>query len=437
MPNNTPVTSIRSNSIPQGGVTALQSVPPEQMPVEIAQLLDSMTPVMTRFRESSSPQNVKLGSMSFTEAGDEDSIRITSLGLGWRIRSHHAVEFLVSNSATTASVVNISKAFPYDLLANTNVQINGGTSTYSASGRSGLVVYGRTHRGFFTPQNNALNQALVRVSFGAGLTPTASSELTFSGYDSFSIAASTSDATLQVDFYTFEKLAYSEDTLLGALPLQNNSVYATVTRKLISSFTGKDASRPFYVAAGVPATTTVTLKSYNVDQWYDYWSVPNNPALYAPMVNNSYQIQEQQNLTAQSTGQEGFVYDLPQNQFAIAAHIFGRDSANNPMAWDALDPIRIVYNGGSLIPVVMDAGNTRSWQFGVYGADIMAIPGYRLWDGDATTDNITLSDEAGWINTYQAASPQLVADVADAASVPLNLSVTREVVIAGAVKTIG
>lgn len=437
MANRQPLTSIRSNSIPAGGVASLQAVAPEQIPAEIAQLLQSMTPIMQQFRENSAPMTVKLGSMTFENPGDDDSIRITSVGLGWRIRSHHSVTFNFSNSAASAVTVNLSGHFPFNLLANTNIQINGGTSTYSASGPSGLVVYGRNRRGFFAPQNNGLSQALCRITVGAGLTLTQSSLFSFSGYSSVSVAASTENAQMTIDFYTFEKVAYNEDTLLGALPLQNNSVYAQLTRTLASSFIGSQPNIPMYVTGGVPSTLTVTLANYEVEQYYDFWSVPNNAQLYAPMVNNSYQVQEQKNMTVNATGSEAMTYDFPQNQFLVAAHILGRDGNNNPLAWNALPLARIVYNGSSIIPVVMDADTTRSEQYADYGADIFAIPGYRLWDGDATTDSITMSDEAGWVDTYNAATPQMVNDVATTVVTPITYSVTREVVIAGAVQTIG
>ena len=70
----------------------------------------------------------------------------------------------------------MSNHFPYNLLQNTQVQINGGETTYSASGRAGLAVWGRDRGSFFAPAPAlaGLNRALLpTITFGANLTPTA------------------------------------------------------------------------------------------------------------------------------------------------------------------------------------------------------------------------------------------------------------------------
>lgn len=432
-----PLTSIRSNSMPAAGVTSLQSVAPEQVPAEIAALVSELNSVITRFREASADMSISLDQAIYKAPGDSKSVRITSVGLGYRIRSHHQAILNVSNSAGAASVLQVSPYFPHNLIAGTNIQINGGTSVYSASGKAGLAVYGRTKRGFFTPFNNGLSPAICRVTWGAGITATASALFSFSGVSSISVAAGTVNAAVTADFYTFEKVAYSRDSLLGALPLQNNSVYAQLTRQLVGSLTGVDQTAPFYVVAGFPVTTTVTINSFTTDSKYDFWSVPSDPGLYAPMVNNSYQVQEAANLTAGATGANALKYDIPTNQFLVATHLFAVDRNNAPLGWADLSKRQLMYNGGSIIPVVQDAGTTRADQYAVYGADLGAIPGYNLWDGDATTDQITDTDEAGWVDAYHAATPQLVSDVAANVQAPITYSVTREIIVAGAVQTVG
>jgi hypothetical protein len=50
---------------------------------------------------------------------------------------------------------------------------------------------------------------------------------------------------------------------------------------------------------------------------------------------------------------------------------------------------------------------------------------------------IQSADQAGWIDTYMAATPQLVGDITAGLLTPLTLSITRESVVAGAVQVIG
>ena len=434
----TNTTSIRSNSMPTGGATATQPVSPTLTPADIQALLAAMTPAIEQFRQASSPLSVALNQQQLTN-GQEDSIRISSVGLGYRTISEHNVTIPLDNTATTAQVIDISPYFPYNLLANTSVQINGGATSYSVDGQNGLFVALRGKRGAFLPSSTgvSLSPALCRVTFGTGITPTASSGFSLSGYSSISVAATTS-TSITLTFYTFEKLAMSRNTLLGALPLQNNQVYATLSRRIVANVVGTSALSPLYVSGGVPSTLTYSAMD-TINTTYKFWSVPSNPALYTDMITNSYQVLQQPKNPVNSNGVGALVYNIPQNQYLTALHLLVNDSTGAYPEPDTLfTKYTLQYNGGAIIPTLEYGQRHRAESYLDYGADVGgSLPGYFLWDGNNTTDDVNTSDEAGWMDAYSAASPQVVADIATNFSTPGNFSVTREAIVAGSVQTIG
>lgn len=439
------ITSLRSNPMPAQGSAATQPVPPNQSPASVQELVDYLTPAISRFRSVSSPLTVPLDTITFGGLGDQKQVRIASVGLGERIVSWHTAVINLANSNAGAQTVTFSAHFPWNLLANSAIQINGGETTYSASGRAGLAVWARDRNGFwqpYAPGGGGLPPALVNMSVGANLTlnlqpATAAAFTTFSGGLTVSVAA-TSNGNLTVNWATVEKLAHSRDTLLGALPLQNNSTYATLTRNSVGALSSTSATNqttPFYNAG---AQITATLTSYTVLQQYDFWGIPSDPSVYQPLIENSYQVIEAKGMTAAATGATAIAYNIPQNLYLTAAHVFANDNNGaNLVAPTAFTRMALQYNAGSVIPVVRFPERHRAMQYADYEGDLGLIPGYRLWDGHNTAELLPISDDAGWVDTYAAAEPQLVFDLAAATVTPVTYSVTREAIIAGAVQQLG
>ncbi|MGH7877512.1 MAG: hypothetical protein ACRENM_07560, partial [Candidatus Dormibacteraceae bacterium] len=228
------IQSIQSNPIPQGGVAAMQPIAPNQVPASIAVLVQQLMPQIAAFRAASSPLSVPLETMQIAGLGQEADIRLKSVGLGYRVRSYHTVVINIANTNAAAQTVTLSPHFPYNLITNTAIQINGGETTYSASGRAGLMAFARTRPGFFQPQPGAagLNASWCNMTLSAGgtFTAAAASAYSFSGQASISVGATT-NTNLTINFVTFEKLAHGRDTMIGALPLQNNQTFATLTMR--------------------------------------------------------------------------------------------------------------------------------------------------------------------------------------------------------------
>lgn len=444
------ITSIRSNPMPANGTAATQPVPPNQTPASVAELVDFLTPAISRFRAMSSPLKVPLETLTFTGLGDQRQARIASVGLGERIVSVHTAVINLANSAAGAQTVNVSPHFPYNLLASSAVQINGGETTYSASGRAGLAVWARDRAGFWEPASTGgfgLSPALVQTTAGANLTPTNATNpfQTWTGINTISVAA-TANGNLTVTWVTVEKLAHSRDTLLGALPLQNNSTFATLTRQVASTLVTTSATNaqvPFFNAG---ANISASLTSYTCQQLYHFWGIPSDPSVYQPLIENSYQVIEQRGLSAAGTGAGAFTYNVPQNLYLAALHIFANDNGGANLAPSGgvtaatandFTRLSLQYNAGSVIPVVEFPERARALQFADYGADVACVPGYRLWDGHNTAELLTISDDAGWVDTYAAAEPQLVVDLRTGLTTPIAFTVTREAIVAGAVQQLG
>jgi hypothetical protein len=445
------VTAVRSNSQPAAGVASLQPAPPTPLPTSIEQLVEYLTPAITAFRRASVPMSTELdegslGNSSTSGLGQTSTVRIDNVGLGYRIVREHTDTYVFANTDTAAATVDISPWMPFNIINRNTIQLNGGATTFSASGPATFVTGLRTRRGAMAAAiGSGVSAALVRVTAGSALTLTAATGPSASGYKSISVAASTTagaSSTLTVTWYEIIRLAHSRNDLLGSLPLQNNKVFAQLittsnSTGLSSSSTAQDA--PFYNSSN----SGLTLSSYygTIKSTYKFWAVPTNPALYAPLVQNSFQINEQTSITTQSGGSGAFTYDIPQNTYLIAMHLFTRGTngaytvENTSLA--GLTKAQIQYNGGSVIPVTFRSGRHRAEQWADYGDDMYQLAGYLLWDGSNTSDDLTESDQAGWIDTYYAASPQLVGDVDANVSTPLTTSVTREVLVPGAVQVVG
>ncbi len=440
------ILSLQSNAQPAGGTTATQPVAPPLTSQDIEQLVEQLTPAVTKFREQSSPLKVACEVNVTMNLGGQVPTRLPSVGLGVRLITHWNVVYSFVNAATSAQAVNVGNAWPYNHVASTQIQINGGATIYSADGLGTFAVMTRNRPGAWQYSTGsgfglALSKALVKVTVGSNITgvTNASGNGNFSGIASFNVSASAT-GTLTVDFWTVEKLALDRQSLLGLLPAQNNSTYATVTRSVVGAAVGASSNQqfPFSTAGAVPGTLTVTAVT-TVSSTYDFWSVPSDPGLYQEMVQNSYQVQQQKSISVPVTGAAALTYNIPQNQFLVAAHIWGFDGNNALMAADVggISLLRLVYNAQAIQPVQHFADRERAAQFLDYDDDRQFIGGYRFWDGEDTTEMIQVADQAGWIDTYAAATPQLVGDIAATAVTPLTISITRESVVAGAVQVVG
>jgi hypothetical protein len=459
--------------MPMGGPTAQQAVTPigNMTPADIAALVDQLVPAVQKFRASSTIEPATLNQSTWANQGDQVVTQIASVGLGIRVQSRHHFAITLKNAGTAAETVTLSSYFPYNLINNTSVSINGGATVYSASGPGGLVVAGRRKRGFFRLTGDsgvgpAMNpgQCLVNVGANGTITNSAAGDMPsqLSGIRSISIAGSSS-CVITADFNTTEWFVLDEESFLGALPLQNNSTYAILTRTLAPTFvstSADDMTFPFYIAGADVTVNDGTAGHFtgNTAMQYHFASVPTDASLYTAIVSNSYQVVEQPGILG-TAAVGGLTYNIPQNMYLVALHRFLKDGENSYVMFGngqagsqtARDPDSVYltavnqsnkrviqYNGGSVIPVVQFPYRTRGRQHQQYDADLMALAGYLLWDGEDTSNDLqAATDNMGWIDCYNVASPQSVEDLGASINGTPSATFVREVVVAGSVSVVG
>lgn len=462
-------TAIRDNSMPGAGMTATQPAQPvgQTVPTDVQALVEQLTPIQQRFRAQSTFIRVAQPQQSFTALGQQLQAQVSNVGLAVRVWTEWNVTITVANGATSAETFNVSPNFPYNLILNTSLLINGGAASYSAGGIATLARMLRKRRGSGRQQfigvmssapagswGPALDYSLLRVALGSNLTGTNNNTTQpyLSGIKSVSVAGSAStNNTITMTFITCEWLVLDIDSLVGALPLQNNATFTSLSRQIqgalnVATANRDDLNAPFY---GAGADLTFTLTACTADYLYEFASVPQDPSLYQGLIANSYQVQEVQKFTVATTGVEAFSYNIPQNQFAVALHILARDGngavvpgygqllTNGLSPTVGLNDLKIVYNAASVRPILQKPNRERAAQFLTYDYDPFILPGHRLWDGEDSSDDINAADQMSWLDCYSTATPQLLIDVGSGVTTSLVSNIAREAVIAGAVQQVG
>lgn len=445
-------------SIPPGGMTATQPVTPAgtTTPSDIMAAVEALTPIQARFRQQSTFLMVALPQASFTAPGlgQPVAVQLSNVGLAVLLMTEWNAVITVANSATNAATFTVSPQFPLNMIANTQIQINGGAAIYNVSGVNDYNIWTRNRlgskriqtyqQGWAAALGISMNPAILQVNtLGSNLTVTNSTAIAtkLSGVASVSVAGSASTLnTWTLRWVTFERIVLDLDSLIGAPPLQNNQTFVQVTRQLVGALSGtrNDLQVPFYSAAG---SLTFTLTSCTADTTYMFASVPPDAGLYQALVANSFQSQEQRNFTTQVTGSEAFSYPIPTNNYVVALHnqavdtngasILGYDSTSG------FGLLKLVYAGNSIIPVRDFPYRQRAWDYYTHAVDPYTVGGYRLWDGEATSDSINASDNMGWLDTYNTSQPTELMDVGASASTPLTSNIAREVVLTGNVQQVG
>lgn len=464
-------TAIQSNPIPPGGTTGTQPVAPagSMTPAEIVALVESLQGIQARFRQMSTFMRVALDQASFTAVGQQKPTKISNVGLGVAVVTEWNVTITVANATSSTftqnAAFNVSPWFPFNLIQNTQVQINGGATVYNAGGISDYLVSTRQRKGSRRPifwgayaagPNNVygpqIDLSTLRIVLGSNLFGTGTSAgstgleetgspFAVSGIQQIDAAASAAtNNTITVTFLTYEKLAFDRDSLLGALPLQNNATFIQILRQIAAALSGtrNDLNMPFY---NLGAQLTLTLTTCTADSTYIFASVPDDPSLYTSIIRNSYQVQEGTNFSQTSTGTQALKFTFPQNTLAVAAHFICVDSTGKVLlAYDATNGfgnLVLSYNAGTVLPVTQWPQRERFLQYYAYDADPYWTPGCRWWDGEDTADDINATDNMGWLDTYSTANPQILIDVGASASTNLTYNVCREIVVAGVVQQVG
>lgn len=398
------MTVVRQN---QGTLPTSQAPSGAVIPSELAALVDYMQPVISKFRDNSSPLNLMLDTKEI-KIGSSATFRISSTGLGERTIHKVVGQIALKNTAAAAQVVTLSPEFPFNIINSVNTQINGNTSISNASPLAYVMEMARRNRNL---PLNPMDKRMLKLTAGANLTLTAG-QPSFSGYTSLSIAANQT-GILNIEFYFEVPYCYNKDTLIGLLPLQNNSTFATIAYIAATSMIGDSPASPLYVSAGVPATLSydVNNSSLSATPRYDFWSVPPDFTLYQSLILNSFQIIEQPGNTFSSTGTGGLKFQFPLNSYLMAAQFITRNASGALVdTTSVFDAIRLEYNG-NVTPFKTDMGIHAFNQFSDYGQNQFNLFGTVMWDGTNTGDQLNFSDSTGWVDLYNTSNPTFYGDI--------------------------
>lgn len=416
----------------QGNMVSGQMPNISSLPPDLQQLVDAMQPMVQQFRNVSSPLYV-LPDPQVLTIGKTTSFRIQSTGLGTRMLHTVKGSIALVNGAGAAQAISFSKEFPYSLLPNVNTSINGNTSITNASAFAYLMEMVRRYRNI---NINPMSARLCSVTAGANITLTAGAN-TLSGYSGASIAAS---STGIINFtFSFEvPYTLNRSTMIGALPLQNASTYAQVVYTTPTAIMGTDAGSPIYVAGAIPGTLTYSpaLSSYNVNERYDFWGVPDNAAYYQEFILNSFQVIEQTANILSSTGAGAFKFQFPLNSYLLANTVILRDSSNNLVnVNNVVQNLYQQYNS-NMTPFKSDLANHEFDQYLFYNNDWSQY-GVVLWDGMASSDVINQADNAAWVDLYNTSNPTFIMDIITGAiTLPATYSMVRVQIVPSDVQVV-
>lgn len=435
-------TSIRSNAVPQGGVTATTDATQGRALLPDTFTLKRMSEI---FMEASEQNVIQLNQQTLIP-GQAVNFMINNVGLGESLELWVEGSISIANaSADTDQVLNVSTEFPFNLMSNINVQFNGQTVIINMSGYEALGIMAKRSKGIilgaaasagaaFMQPLARIDKSLAYLTAGANVTFATGNKLC--GVDTITVTKNTT-GVINFGFYLEIPFTIRKDLLMGLIPMQNNSVYCNVALTC-PSILGSTAASPLY--GTIAATTTVSTTAMTVYPHYDFWAipVPNNAQLYAYLVSHSYMLLSQGSNPIAKTGAEAFQYGMPNNYYLLSLLATVRYStsalADIYHATTGLDNIYLNYNGTARI----DRRKTRA-RFArdvYYRRGISSLPGQFILDlTDADTDSNGLNTTK-WLNMYQANNPMLVGDVQSGFATAGSFSVLREQLVPANVQLI-
>lgn len=435
-------TSVRSNSVPMAGATATTTG-------QASPLLPSSEGIRAAseaFMESSD-FNVAVQNTVGLIPGSTSILTVQSVGLGSALDLFVSGTISFTNTGAAAQTISLSPEFPYSLLKNVLVQVNGQTVIVSCSGYSLLTINAKRYKGFYgaraagggTSNDSqlrcSLDPSIAYVTAGANVTLNNSSNTgCLTGVSSITVAAN-STGVLNVGMYLKIPFTLRDDILLGMIPLQNNSVNFTVSFTA-PTILGTNANSPCYVSGGVPATLSNAANALSIKPTYNFWAIPtpNNPQAYGYFVSNSYILTETSN-TVSTTGSQALKYQMPNNYLLASLLLTLRDSSGNLLNIpNSIDNPYLNYNNTAQVDK-MDIQTKMAKQSIFYEAPATPIGQY-LYDMTDVSYLANGTNTAKWLNMYLANNPTFIADVQSGISVPISYSVLREQIVPAQVQLV-
>lgn len=409
-------TSVRENTVPQGG--AVNPV------AQASGLLLPDTPILKQaaqvFHEQSEQNYLVLDTQNLTP-GNQTMIKLQNVGLG------ESVEFWIEgtikavNAEAATKDINLPYEFPFNLIANIQTMFNGKVALNNLDGfqllalmlkrqpksdfarafRNSGTRIDTTNTGGQSPGNNlTLSEKLAYIYSQDKTKATLTAGEGLTGVNNITIAASQT-GYINFGFYLRLPFVLREDLPLGLIPMQNNSIYATVTF-LVNTINN-------FIQNVDTVNVTVTLENVKITPVYNFWAIPADVRVYQFFVNNSYILSSYPKNAITSTGSKALKFNFPNNYWLLAALFTIRNTSGVLQdIYSVIENPHLVYNG--TITVDLSPIKARvAREFYDYGREMPK--GILLFDGTMGVDrDVNNTDTSKWLNMYQANNPVYYAD---------------------------
>lgn len=455
------VTSIRDNTVQAGGATNPAGYDSSVASVKMTRLQE--TAYIERFRDVTDFNVIDQAPVKIT-AGEESTFKINNIGFLKSSKLEVNGSFTITNSSGSAATLSVANDFPFNVISRVVSQFNGGTTTHSATpytlfaldmkrnpGKK-FVDYERDPASITVSTsialaaiNGYLNKALPSDLVSVKITGTGSSTFSvqsgkYNSLTGITAISMPNSATLKFDFTCTIPVnyTYSDDLLYGLIPLQNNSVFLE-TKLIGNSVISTNYASCLYASS----ISGLAVSDYNVNviPHNEFFSVPSvqdgGTELYDQLIRYNYIITDQNVTVNSSAPDDALSYIIPNNAYLASVLLTVRQSSNKQLQEinGILEKVFIDYNGTAVV-----RKNTLKYDLMKFAT--MYNDGLPFGYGQFIKDfaNIGGNENSGcwadFLDLYSANSPTLKSGVTLPSSNPVDVLITREMVVPTAVNVI-
>lgn len=453
------ITSIRDNSVQKGGATNPAGFDSSVASVKMSRLTE--TAYIERFRDVTDFNVIDQAPVKIN-AGEEATFKINNIGFLKSTKAEVNGSFTLT--ASGSATVNVASDFPFNVINRVVSQFNGGTTTHSATPYNLVALdlkrnKGKKYENFervatnitttssvaLTAINGYLNRALPADLVRVSITGTGSPTFTVQSGKYNNITGITAISMANGDSLTFNfsftipvNYTYSDELLYGLIPLQNNSVF--LETKLIGNTV---LSTNYASCLYASALTNLAVSGYNVNviPHNEFFSVPSvtdgGVELYSELIRYNYIITDQNVTVNSSAPDDALSYIIPNNAYLSSILLTVRQASNKQLqeVKGILEKVFIDYNGTAVV-----RKNTLNYDLMKFATEYDG--GLPFGFGQFLKDfaNIGGKENSGvwadFLDLYSANSPTLKSGVTLPSSNPVDVLITREMIVPTSVNVI-
>lgn len=456
-----PITSIRDNTVQQGGATNPAGYDNSVASVKMSRLTEEA--YIERFRDVTDFNVLDQAPISLS-AGEESTFKINNIGFLKSTKAEVNGSFTIT--ASGAATIEVPNDFPFNIISRVVSQFNGGTTTHSATPYNLFALdlkrnkgkkfedYERTASAITTTSsvalsaiNGYLNKAISSDLLNLNITGTGTPTFTVQSGKYNSLTGITSITMANGQSLTFNftltipiNYTYSDSLLYGLIPLQNNSVFLE-TKLIANSVISSYYSSCLYADSTSRANVAVSAYNVNVIPHNEFFSVPSvtdgGVELYSELIRYNYIITDQNITVNSSAPDDALSYIIPNNSYLSSILLTVRNASTKKLQEikGLLEKVFIDYNGTAVV-----RKNTVNYDLMKFATQYDG--GLPFGFGQFLKDfaNIGGTENSGvwadFLDLYSANSPTLKSGVTLPSGNPVDVLITREMVVPTSVNVI-